>query len=178
MKILDLKNDKVVISPEALGLTFFSDLWQRDKTSTKSKAYKDIAYIYYMCDFNSPYSQYPEVTRESLIKEFAVGKEYKVDDKVTTAMQHYRELNTTPGMRQLDAAYIALYRSEEYLKGVDYTKMDANGRFVYDPEKVQKMITGMPKLMQALNEAKEICMKEKTSTDRVRGGATLGQFED
>lgn len=178
MRLLDLQDNKLIISPEALALTFFSDLWQRDKSKDKTNAYKDITFVYYYGDFGSPFFSYPEEDRTSMIKEFVVGEEYKPDAKVLRAIEDYKKLTTTPGMRQLEAAYIALSKTEQYLKGVDYSKMDENGRFLYDPDKVQKIIINMPKLQEALNQAKDICVKELSSGTKVRGNANVGQFED
>jgi len=177
VKILDLKEDKIIVHPEALAISFIGDLWFRDTSKDKSKAMKDISYVYYISDFNSPYSQYPDAERSGYIKEYVVGKSYKADAKVLLAIDKYKELNTTPGMRMLEAAYIALSKTEKYLKGVDYTIMDDNGKFLYDPDKIVKIISNMPKLQEALNQAKEICLKETSTTTKIRGGGTLGQFE-
>ncbi len=176
-KILDFKDNKVVITPEALSLIFFKKLWDNDKSKTKDKATKDIQYVFFYTDFNSPYYIYPENQREDYIKEYVVGSDYKVSKDVEEAIIAYKELNTTPAMKQLEAAFSALNKSEQYLKSVDYTLMDSNGRFLYDPEKVQKMIIAMPKLMEALNQAKDICMKELSTETKVRGGASISLFE-
>ena len=47
MRILDIKNGKLEITPEALGLKYFKTLWDRDKSKDKTKAYNDILYVYY-----------------------------------------------------------------------------------------------------------------------------------
>lgn len=177
-KLLDIKDGSLTISPEAIGISFLGDIWISDTSKDKSKALLDIKYIYYYSDFNSPYFIYPENERIKYIKEFVTGNSYKPSKTVLEAIRLYKELNMTPGMKQLEAAYIALSKSEQYLRSVDYNKMDDNGRFLYDPEKVQKMIVNMPKLIEALNQAKDICMKEQSSTTRVRGNKSISQFED
>ncbi len=177
-KLLDIKEGKIIISPEALGLSFFKEIWFKDKSTDKSKATNDIKYVYYYSDFNSPYFIYSELDRVNYVKEFVVGKDYKPSKEVLVAIEHYRELNTTPGMRLLQAAYIAVAQTEKYLKNVDYTKMDDSGRFLYDVTKVTNMIINMPKLQEALNQAKDICLKEQSSTTKVRGGKDVSLFED
>lgn len=178
MRILDLKDNKIIITPEAIGLKFLGDLWVRDSSQSKSKAINDISYVYYFSDFSSPYFQYPENDRDSHIKEYVVGNTYKPDSKVKVAIEAYIELNTTPGMRLLQAAYISVTQTEKYLKNVDYTVMDDNGRFLYDITKVSNMIINLPKLQEALNQAKDICLKEQSSTTKVRGGKDVSLFED
>ena len=178
MKLLDILNNKLIISPEALGLSFFKEIWFKDKSTDKSKATNDIKYVYYYSDFSSPYFIYPELDRVNYIKEYVVGNDYKVSKEVLKAIECYRELTITPAMRLLEAANVAISKTKDYLNGVDYTKMDDNGRFIYDIDKVSKLIINMPKMQEALNQAKDICLKEQSSTTKVRGGKDVSLFED
>ncbi len=171
MKILELKDNKIILSPEALGLTFFKALWSRDKSKDKTQAYKDISYVFYFTDFNSPFYSYSADQRDGLIKQYVVeDKDFKVDKEINEAIKCYGELNITPAMRMLSAAFIAIDKMEDYFKDVDYAEDDI--------DKVQKCIIAMPKLVTALNEANELCRKETTGTTKVRGNATVGMFED
>lgn len=171
MKILELHNDRVSISAEALGLTFFKTLWARDKSKNKEKAYNDIAYVFYYCDFNSPFFIYPPEERSSQIKEYILGdKNFKIDKEIEVAIEGYTTLNTTPSMRMLESVQIAIAKMEGYFKAVDYETVDI--------DKVGKFIERLPKLMESVNQASEVCKKEIANGTRVRGNATVGQFED
>lgn len=171
MKILELNNDRVSISAEALGLSFFKTLWNRDKSKGKEKAYNDIAYVYYYCDFNSTFFAYPPDEREKLIKEYIIGdKNFTVDKEVQTAIKGYEELNTTPAMKMLESVTIAISKMDSYFRTVDYQEVDI--------DKVGKFIERLPKLTEALNQAKDICRKETVGSTRVRGNASVGLFED
>lgn len=171
MKILELHNDRVTISAEALGLVFFKTLWSRDKSKNKEKAYNDIAYVFYFCDFNSPFFIYPPDERTKQIKEYVLGdKNFKVDKEIEDAIEGYSNLNTTPSMRMLESVQIAISKMEGYFKDVDYTEVDI--------DKVGKFIERLPKLMESVNQAAEICKKEVSTGTRVRGNASVGLFED
>jgi hypothetical protein len=76
----------------------------------------------------------------------------------------------TPSMRMLESQYNTIYKMEEYFKNVDFAEDDI--------DKVTKAIINVPKLMEALNQAKEICRKEQQSGERVIGNKTKGMFED
>ena len=54
MRIIDLIDSKIVISPEALCISPFSELWQSDKSKDKTLATNQIKYIWFYSDFNSP----------------------------------------------------------------------------------------------------------------------------
>ncbi len=171
MKILELNNDRVSISAEALGLLFFKDLWSRDKSKNKEKAYNDIAYVFYYSDFNSPLYQYPPDERDKMIREYIVtDKSFKVDELVQKAIKGYEAINTTPSMRMLESVQIAISKMENYFKNVNYEEVDI--------DKVGKFIERLPKLIESVNQASEICRKESITSTKVRGNASVGLFEN
>ena len=69
MKIFDLKDNEITISPEILTIECFETLWKSDKSKNKINAYNDFKYIYHLCDFNSPYNNYSQEKRIEAIKE-------------------------------------------------------------------------------------------------------------
>jgi len=174
MKILDIDdNQKIIISPEALGLAFFKVLWSRDKTKEKSKAYRDIQYVYYYSDFNSPFFNNPPDQRDGLIKQYIFEDDaYTVDKEVTEAIKAYEALTKTPAMEMLDAVTIVIDKMKDYFKGVNLKDGED------EIDKVQRAIINMPKMIAAVNEAKEACRKESLGSTKVRGGAHVGMFED
>lgn len=174
MKILDIdQNKKIIISPEALGLAFFKVLWSRDKTKEKENAYKDIQYVYYFSDFNSPFFNNPPDQRDGLIKKYIFGDDdYKADDEVLLAIKSYEEITKTPAMEMLDAVTIVIDKMKDYFKAVDLSSGEN------EINKVQAAVINMPKMIAAVNEAKEACRKESLGSTKIRGGATKGLFED
>ncbi len=171
MRVIELQDNIIKISPEALGLAFFKVLWSRDKSKNKEQAHKDISYVYYFSDFNSPFYIHPPDQREGLIKEFALDdKAFKVDKDIEAAIVAYETLNKTPSMRMLEATIIAINKMDTYLRKVDYDTDDI--------DKVAKFIERLPMLMNSVNTAMEICKKETVGNTKVRGNATVGMFED
>lgn len=171
MKILELNNDRVTISSEALGLLFFKNLWNRDKGKNKEKAYNDIAYVFYYCDFNSPFFAYPPEERSKMIKQYIIGDDkFKIDKEIEIAIEEYTKLNTTPSMRMLESVNIAISKMDNYFRTVDYANEDI--------DKVGKFIERLPKLVESVNQAVAICRKETVGTTKVRGDMKTGLFED
>lgn len=171
MKLFDLVDNKVQIKPESLLIIPFSEIWKGDKSKLKEKAYKDITFIWFYCDFDSPYFNYEEDERFVLIKEQVLNDpSYKVTKLVQEGVEKYKELNLTPSMRMLDSAYTAIFKMDNYFKNIDFDEDDI--------DKVTRAITNMPKMIQAINEAKELCKKEQSTSERIRGNAQLNIFED
>lgn len=167
MRILDIKNGKLEITPEALGLKYFKTLWTRDKSKDKTKAYNDILYVYYYCDFKSPFFKYPPEEREILIKEEVLNsKDYKIDKDVLSAIDGYSEISKTPIMKMLEGASVAIYNMRNHL-------VDKN----IDPDTAQKIIINLPKMIAALNEANEAAQRELSAQSRVRGNQQISLLE-
>lgn len=172
MKVFDLIDNKVQIKPESLLIYPFSEIWKGDKSKLKESAHKDITFIWFFCDFDSPYFSYEENERVNLIKDQVLeDPKYKPSKLVQSAIEAYKKLNLSPSMRMLDAAYSAIFKMDDYFKNVDFEDGD-------EIDKVQKAITNMPKMIQAINESKELCKKEQSSSERIRGNASLNIFED
>jgi hypothetical protein len=171
MKVFDLIDNKVIIKPESLLIVPFSEIWKGDKSKHKEKANKDITFIWFFCDFDSPYFNYEESERANLIKDQVLeDSKYEITSLIQKAIDRYKELNLSPSMRMLDSAYSAIFKMDNYFKNIDFENDDI--------DKVTRAITNMPKMIQAINEAKELCKKEQSTSERVRGGASLNMFED
>jgi hypothetical protein len=169
-KIFDLVDNKVQIKPESLMISPFSELWKRDKSKTKETANKDISFVWFYCDYDSPYFSYEDSEKMDLIKQFVLeDSNYKPDKLVFEGIEQYKKLNLTPSMRLLDSAYEAIFRMDEYFKNIDFENNDI--------DKVTKAIISMPKMIQAINEAKDLCKRDQSSSERIRGNASLGMFE-
>lgn len=172
MRIIDLVDDKIVISAEALCISPFEEIWKADKTKAKSVATNQIKYIWFYSDFESPYFVHPEKERHTMIVNDVIKDGgFKSDKTIQKAIEKYTELHLTPAMRMLDAANSIIFKMEQYFRDVDFNKED-------DPEKIQKMMIAMPKTVASLNDAKKQCQSESLSGSKVRGNADIGMFED
>jgi hypothetical protein len=104
MKIFDLKEDEVIISPEMLTIDVFNTIWIKDKTKNKINAFNDFKYIYHLCDYNSPYSNCASYEREAKIKEEVLNNtKYTVSTEVKAGIEVYRSLLESPLTRLLDS---------------------------------------------------------------------------
>lgn len=178
-KIFTLQDLKVVIEPHALLIKPFSDIWKADKSKDKSTAYNKIQYIWFYTDYDSPYFQLPESEREIKIKEQVLqDKDYKITEDIKEGIKAYNKMYTTPAMEMLETAVEVVNKMKNYFKSVDFTEKDNNGKLVYDAKEIVDTVAKLPKLTESLNQAKELCKKEQSVADRVRGNASVGMFED
>lgn len=171
-KILDIVDGKLIIAPEALTISPFDKIWEDDKTQAKKSAIEKLKFVWFYCDWESPYyKNYAEDTRAKMIAlDVLKEKSYKIPSDVHQAISKYVELYTTPEMRLVDAAQIAVFKMEQFYKNVNFQEDDI--------KKVSDSIIAMPKLVQAIKDARRAAQTEKDSGVKVRGNAEVGQFEN
>jgi hypothetical protein len=172
--LIALENNILRISPEALVVKEFHDIWKRDKTKTKGRALKELAYIYHSTDYQSIYRNYHPSNRESKIKLDVFGdKEHPLDSLIILAKDKYVELQTTLSMELLADAEIGLTKLRDYFRDVDFSE-DESGTVAKNFMANLKQLGDVVKGMKSLREEVE---KELSDSMQLRGGSTIGNRE-
>lgn len=100
MRLFKYEGYEVRVAPEALTLTPFKKLWDRDKSKSKDTALQELAFIYFYCDPRSDY-QYiiDDEDRLEAVKEGeGLPKSWKPDKDVETAIKLYRSFDTSAAL--------------------------------------------------------------------------------
>lgn len=171
-------------TPQARQIKVFADIIRRDKGSPgdaqgryKQRACQELAWIYHMCDYESPYAQVPENQREAKVTEdIFAGQKWAPDDLVRKGLDLYRELATTPSMRLLDSAYAAMSELEGYFRGVDFDATTVDGRPKYVAKDVMGALEKMAKLVDGISELRKQVEKEKQTQGHTWGDIELNEF--
>jgi len=172
MKILDFIDNKVTISPEILSISPFKEIWVNDKSKEKELAIKQLKYIWFFSDYNSPYFKFPEEDRKKLILEDVLkDKSFKVDKDLVASIDKYKSLTYSPAIEAVESAFSLISKLNKYFKEIDFTE-------VSDPKKITDMFANMPKIIASLNEARKHAESENSAKIKVRGNASTGIFED
>jgi hypothetical protein len=179
MSIFSLINNKLDILPENLSIPEFKAVWDDDSTKDKSIAKQELAYIYFTCDFNSIYKNYPMDKQESyIIKDHIKMKNWVPGPLVRKAMDRYNDLQQTPNMRFLTSAQMAAESLIEYFEDIDWNALDGMGKPKYKVTEVTGSLEKAGKILQSLEALKEKVQKEMNITDnKLRGGGKLGRYE-
>jgi hypothetical protein len=105
MKVFELENNVVKISPEVLTIKEFNTIWEKDKSKTKDEAFKAFAFIYHTCDYNSPYADLHIDEKESkVLEEVVQDKKFKITPEIVSCQEIYRSLIETPLTRLVAAS--------------------------------------------------------------------------
>ena len=180
MNLFDLKARVVVISPEALLIPEFKDLWDRDKSKDKLKAHREISYVYFIADYKSPYRS--SLTEDKLhgvvAKDFMKDAKYKPDSNVLAAIEKYKELQKTPSMLLLDASIQTVHKLINYLQDIDLTERDKSDKPIYKPSDVTTSLKNIGGIVESLSKVRESVEKEVSEQASLRGQRKKGNRED
>lgn len=168
---------KITINPKVLIVPEFLHIWDRDKSQKKSKATKELIYVYLMADFDSEYNAY------GLSKEIQIGidvfenKNYKPDPLVRKAIDKYENLQNTSSMRYLRAIRNRIDQNIGYL---DRFTVEENKEKEPNFALINQATASMQKMEDVLEKLekweKKVYHEEEEM--RIRGGGILNVFED
>ncbi len=171
IKIIDLKDSKIIIAPECLAIEPFKSIWEKDKSKDKINAYNAITYVWYYSSFKSPFFQHNNEDRHKLIVDHIIrDPAYKPSKEVHEAITVFEKIHTTPAMKLFRSVQESIRRMEDFFLTAEYNEDSIT--------KIQKAIIDMPKMQEAVQSALDNCNKEQASGNKVRGDAQLGMFED
>lgn len=179
-KLLSLQNNKVTISPEALTLTPFKKIWDRDKSKDKSKALEDLSYVYWFADFSSIYSSLDENERHEALLADVYDNKRSPDAIVNAATKFYSDMQNelSPTLSFLEAAMFAANKIKGFFYSVDFSLTDDKGKPVYDISKVNSTLKEIGKTIDGLDQLKERVKRELQDENKIRGGVEKSMFED
>lgn len=178
MKIFDIKENKVVLNATSLAIPEFKEIYESDESIAKEKALREISYIVFNGDMtlDNPYRNYQEDEREGILrKEFLKGKAPRENLKV--ALEKFKKLHETVAVRLLRSAKRAADKLAEYFDNVDFNEKDSQGRLIYSARDVASNLKEIGNIVKSLTTLEDQVRKEQVSSDKVRGGGEIGDYE-
>ena len=177
MALFDIKNGNIILNPDSLVLPGFREIWKKDKTKGKEKATQEISYVFFMCDYNSPYAVYPNNKRKEVIIKDYMGKDWKETEDIKVAIKRYMDFQETHTMRLIRAAKAASDKLAGYFENIDFLKVDDNGKPIYTAKDVAVNLEKVGSIVESLEKLETRIKKEVKTNSRVRGGGEIGMFE-
>jgi hypothetical protein len=171
------KGSRLVINPKVLIVPEFNELWERDRSVRKTKATKELIYVYLTSDFDSEYNAYGLSKEEQISIDVFGTKKYKPDPVVKKAIDKYEILQQTSSMRYLKAIRNRIDQNIAYLDKFmnienknDKPDFNAINQATMTMQKMEDVLEKLEKWEKKIyNEEEEM---------RIRGGGVLNIFED
>lgn len=181
IRLFKFEGYSLTIEPEALLLSPFKAIWDRDTNSDKRVAMQELGFIYFMGDPRSDY-QYI-VDEEERMKEIIKGQgmplKWKPDKVVKRAMEFYNSFKpASAGL--LEDTRVAVNKLRELLRNIDLTAVDDKGKPRYTLNTITATIKQIPGLVKDLDEAERTLSKDIIAEAKARGSQSkaLGEDED
>jgi len=178
-KLFDIQAGKITINEESLAIPPFKALWDRDKTKSKERATREISFVAFLCDYNSPYFEaYPEDQRIKVLKkDFLGGEDYEPDGFLEAAIERYKEFRETTNTRLLRAAKFGAEKLTDWFFGIDMDARDRDGRPLYTAKEISANLKEIGGIVKSLDMLERQVQKEQLEQSRARGGSDIGDYE-
>ena len=181
--IFDREKYEVTISPEVLTIPQFKKIVTRDKTKSKERAEKEIAFIYFFTDLKSDYTYLTDeqARKKEIITDLALPDNWDIDSDIEACIKLYRERSTSILETLYSSACKAAEDVAEHLKDTKnlLEERDRNGKPNYDISKITNSLQKIPSIMKNLKIAYQELVKEQQDTEgRTKGSKTFNIFED
>jgi len=163
--LLTIVDNKAIVSPYSKLILEF-----------KSLTPKELAYVYFMVDYRSPYAVYEWSQRKNEVKISIFDKKWKESTKVKAACDKYAELTETSAVKLLKAARESVIKLEKYFRDVDLTLTDDNGKPIFHAKDLINNLEKMGKVVDGLTRLEEIVRKEEQANNSNRGGVEVNKY--
>tara|TARA_R110002051_G_scaffold307513_1_gene378589 strand:- start:1654 stop:2199 length:546 start_codon:yes stop_codon:yes gene_type:complete len=176
--LIEISNHLAMPSPYTLAIKEFKKLYKRDKSKGKETAIKELAYVYFKCNHNSPYAIYDGEERDVKIKDSIFGEEskWKADLFVVGACDRYTNLMDTHSILLLKSARRSIKKLEKYFDDIDLTIVDDNGKPIYSAKDLVANLTKVGDVVQGLSKLEDIVKREEQEKASTRGGVEVNKY--
>lgn len=173
---INTTTNKLSIHPEAYALDVFKKIWDRNRD--KGVAEKELAYVYFMVDYKSPFSSIlNEGERCSEVKSAVGLKDWQRDEIIEQAMVFYDDIQETPSLSLLRSALCAVEQIKKYFNTLDLQARDKRDMLINDPAKVTTMLKQIGDVIASLKRTEDEVRKEQSIKDVGKGNKPLGMYE-
>ena len=174
--------------PDILLIKEFEDLWNNDRNKTKedktgqmkTRAYRELKYIYLAIDWRSPYNQYMAQEKHELALIDADLTQEEFDDSTfRAACRKYKELQETSIVGSLlQAQYNTIYKMKIYYDNIDLEEKKEDGTRINKTKDILAEMASTAKALEGLKALEEMWRKEQEQESSIRGDLEPGFMDE
>ena len=180
MKLIEFDGMEFKIADEALLVRPIRELFSKDKSKRKEEFWKQISYLWFMCDPRSTY-QYlvsPEDRVKEIKKQEGFPEDWEPSPLLLEAMEIYRKQTTTTASILLESMRKGIEQLRKFFEEFDLFAVDKNERPIYQVSTMTAALKQVPELARALVEAEKEIAKDFQTDDKARGNSSKAVGED
>lgn len=180
MKLIDFDGLDFKIADEALLISPIREMFQKDKSKKKEDFWKQISYMWFMCDPRSSYMYIvdPEQRAKEIKKQEGLGEEWMPSELLKNAMDIYKNMTVTSSSILLESMRKGVDTIRRFMDGINLFDVDKNGKPIYQVSTITSTLRQIPELAKALADAEKSLAKDFATDDKARGTAEKAIGED
>lgn len=180
MKLIDFDGLDFKIADEALLVRPIRELFRADKSRKKEDFWKQISYLWFMCDPRSSYMYILDTGERSveIIKQEGLGDKWKPSALLKEAMDIYKKQTTTTASIFLETMRHSIDDMAYALRNLGTVMRTLNGNETAKDDgmtldkaliTMNKIAKDIPSLSAAFVQAEKALAKDFADNDKVRG---------
>lgn len=181
-------NDVQINTPEVLLIREFAALWEPSRNKTKedpkgskrTRAFREFTYIWLMCDWASPYSDYTEQERhEEAMKDAKLTEKEWTDPTFRAACRKYRELqNSSRSLKLIKAAQDVVDKITDYFETLDLQERDpVSGKPIFKTKDIMAELSNVSDVIEQLKTLEVLYKREQEQDNGLMGNVEIGAFD-
>lgn len=181
-------NDVQINTPEVLLIREFAALWEPSRNKTKedpkgskrTRAFREFTYIWLMCDWASPYSDYTEQERhEEAMKDAKLTEKEWTDPVFRAACRKYRELqNSSRSLKLIKAAQDVVDKITDYFETLDLQERDpVSGKPIFKTKDIMAELSNVSDVIEQLKTLEILYKREQEQDNGLMGNVEIGAFD-
>lgn len=171
MRLIQIENFELQVAPEALLIRPVRRLWNQDRSGRKEHFYQQMSYLFFMVDPRSTYSYILDLDERSkaIIEQEGLPDNFKPSDLLVEAMRIYKEHTTTISQKLLNDALVAANTVGTFLRTVDLTEEDRNGKPKYQVSQITAALKNLEGIVTNIQN-----LQKKVDSEIQEGGKARG----
>ncbi len=180
MKLIEFDGVDFKVADEAFLIRQIRELFLRDKSKRKEDFWRQLSYLWFMCDPRSTYMYIsdPEQRAAEIKSAEGFSEDWTPDSLLSEAMDVYRKQTITTPSVLLEGMRKGIDKLVAFFNDFDLNALDKNGRPIYQVSTMTGALKQVPELAKALADAEKALAKDFVTEDKARGTTEKAIAED
>lgn len=180
MKLVEFDGVEFKIADEALLIRPIRELFGKDKTVKKEQFWRQMSYMWFMCDPRSTYMYLTDEAErsEEIKQQEGFDPDWKPSPLLIQAMEQYKKHVVTTSSLLLEDLRIGINNLRTFFRTVNLNDVDSKGKPLYQVSSITNAIKQAIELSKMLGEAEKELAKDYAQEVEVRGSLSPATYED
>lgn len=180
MKLINYDGMEIKVTDEAFLIRPIRQLYEADRTKSKENFWKQISYLWFMCDPRSSYMYLTneEQRAEEIKLQEGFDPDWQPSEKLKAAMEQYKKHVITTSSLLLEDIRIGIDNIRKFFREVDLSQTDDKGKPLYQVSSVTSAVKQAIELSKMLGEAEKELARDYEKESSARGSLQKSAFED